>query len=88
MTTDGGTTWAKTELQTPVLPCAHTRFRWTWRWDGRETRFASRCADDTGYEQPSLAELVAVRGRNSQYHNNAIQVWKIAADGTITNDKT
>ncbi len=85
ITTDGGATWTKADLQEPVLPLAHTRFRWTWRWDGKETRFASRCVDDTGYEQPSLAALVDVRGTNSSYHNNAIQIWKIAGDGTITN---
>jgi sulfane dehydrogenase subunit SoxC len=85
ITTDGGATWTKADLQEPVLPQAHTRFRWTWRWDGKETRIASRCVDDTGYEQPALAALVDVRGTNSSYHNNAIQVWKIAGDGTITN---
>jgi sulfane dehydrogenase subunit SoxC len=85
ITTDGGSTWTPAELQAPVLPLAHTRFRWSWRWDGREALLASRCTDDGGYVQPSLAELVAVRGVNSNYHNNAIQVWKVAGDGRITN---
>jgi sulfane dehydrogenase subunit SoxC len=85
ITTDGGSTWTPAELQAPVLPLAHTRFRWSWRWDGREALLASRCTDDGGYVQPSLAELVAVRGVNSNYHNNAIQVWKVASDGRITN---
>jgi sulfane dehydrogenase subunit SoxC len=85
VTTDGGRTWVPAELQTPVLPRAHTRFRWSWQWDGREALIASRCTDDTGYTQPSVAELVEVRGVNSNYHNNSIQVWKVAADGTITN---
>jgi sulfane dehydrogenase subunit SoxC len=85
ITTDGGSTWTPAELQAPVLPLAHTRFRWSWRWDGREALLASRCTDDGGYVQPSLAELVAVRGVNSNYHNNAIQVWKVAPDGRITN---
>jgi len=35
--------------------------------------------------QPTVAELVAVRGTNSQYHNNGIQMWKVASDGKITN---
>ena len=30
-------------------------------------------------------ELIAVRGVNSQYHNNGIQAWKVASDGKITN---
>ena len=85
VTTDGGRTWVPAELQTPILPLAHTRFRWTWRWDGRDALIASRCTDDTGYTQPSIAELVEARGLNSNYHNNAIQAWKVAADGTITN---
>lgn len=82
---DGGATWAQAELQTPVLPRAHTRFHLPWKWDGRETTIASRCTDDTGYTQPSIAELVAVRGANSNYHNNGIQAWKVAGDGKITN---
>jgi len=85
ITVDGGTTWTPAELQLPVLPLAHTRFRWSWKWDGREARIASRCTDDTGYTQPSLAELIEARGTHSQYHNNGIQMWKVAADGTLTN---
>jgi sulfane dehydrogenase subunit SoxC len=85
VTTDGGKTWVPTELQNPVLPLAHTRFRWSWRWDGQEAVLASRCVDDTGYVQPTVAELVAVRGTNSQYHNNGIQMWKVDSDGKITN---
>jgi len=85
ISTDGGATWKQAALQSPVLPRAHTRFRWPWRWDGREAMLASRCTDDTGYTQPLLAELIRIRGVNSQYHNNAIQMWKVAADGKITN---
>ena len=69
-----------------MLPRAHTRFRWPWTWDGkRDACIASRCTDDTGYTQPPLAELIKVRGMNSQYHNNGIQAWKVASDGKITN---
>ena len=85
VTTDGGATWNAVELQQPVLPIAHTRFTWSWRWDGRPAALASRAVDDTGYVQPARADLVAVRGINSNYHNNAIQRWNVAADGTITN---
>ena len=85
ITTDGGATWKNAELQTPVLPIAHTRFRHAWKWDGHETLMASRCTDDTGYTQPPLPALIAVRGMNSTYHNNGIQVWKVASDGKITN---
>jgi sulfane dehydrogenase subunit SoxC len=85
VTTDAGATWTKAHLQTPVLPIAHTRFRFPWTWDGKDTLIASRCTDDTGYTQPPLATLISVRGMNSQYHNNGIQAWKIASDGKITN---
>ena len=85
VTTDGGTTWTQAELQGPVLPIAHTRFRWSWRWDGSPAVLASRCTDDTGYTQPALAALVDARGLNSNYHNNAMQLWQVAADGKVTN---
>jgi sulfane dehydrogenase subunit SoxC len=85
ITTDGGATWTPAELQTPVLPRAHTRFRWSWKWDGGDALIASRCTDDTGYTQPPLGALIEVRGTNSQYHNNGIQAWKVASDGKITN---
>jgi len=85
ITTDGGRTWQAAELQTPVLPKAHTRFRWSWKWDGRDAIIASRATDDTGYTQPNVADLIAVRGLQSGYHNNGIQFWNIASDGTVTN---
>jgi sulfane dehydrogenase subunit SoxC len=82
---DGGKTWRDARLQEPVLPLAHTRFRLAWPWDGREAVLQSRCTDETGYVQPTLAELVRVRGLNSEYFNNAIQSWKVAADGSVHN---
>jgi sulfane dehydrogenase subunit SoxC len=85
ITVDGGATWTPATLQTPVLPKAHTRFTWLWRWDGREALIASRCTDDTGYTQPTIAELIAVRGQHSNYHNNGIQMWRVGSDGAITN---
>ncbi len=85
ITMDGGHTWEPAQLQAPVLPKAHTRFRWVWKWDGKEALFASRCTDETGYTQPPLPQLVEVRGLNSNYHNNSIQAWKITADGKIAN---
>ena len=70
--------------QEPVFSIctSHTRFRLDWRWDGREAVLQSRCTDETGYIQPTLAELVKVRGLNSIYYNNAIQSWKGATDGS------
>ncbi len=37
----------------------------------------SRAIDETGYVQPSKAELRKVRGVNSIYHNNGIQTWLV-----------
>jgi sulfane dehydrogenase subunit SoxC len=85
VSTDSGKTWRDAHLQEPVLPLAHTRFRLDWRWDGREAVLQSRGTDETGYVQPTLAELVKVRGLNSIYFNNAIQSWKVAADGSVHN---
>ena len=82
---DGGRTWATATLQEPVLPRAHARFTWSWRWDGRDAVLQSRCTDETGYVQPSRANLVAARGVNSNYHNNAIQSWSVTADGSVAN---
>ena len=88
VSTDGGKTWRGARLQEPILPLAHTRFRLDWRWDGRETVLQSRCTDETGYVQPTLTELVRVRGLNSVYYNNAIQGWKLTADGSVHNVHT
>jgi sulfane dehydrogenase subunit SoxC len=85
VSTDGGKTWRDAGLQEPILPLAHTRFRLDWRWNGREAILQSRCTDETGYVQPTLAELVRVRGLNSSYCNNAIQSWKVVADGSVHN---
>ena len=89
VSTDAGRTWRRATLQGPVLPICHTRFRIPWNWDGREAILQSRCVDETGYVQPTLGQLVAVRGLNgplgSIYHLNAIQSWHVATDGKVTN---
>jgi sulfane dehydrogenase subunit SoxC len=82
---DGGQTWMAATLQEPVRSIAWTRFRLPWQWDGQATRLQSRAIDETGYVQPTIAQLVEARGVNSFYHNNAIKTWAIAADGEVTN---
>jgi sulfane dehydrogenase subunit SoxC len=82
---DDGKSWQEAQLQEPVLTRALTRFRLPWRWDGKPAVIQSRAIDETGYVQPTLAELLAVRGENYFYHNNAIWPWRIAADGEVTN---
>jgi sulfane dehydrogenase subunit SoxC len=86
---DGGRTWRQAALQEPVLPICHTRFRLPWNWDGGDAILQSRCVDSTGYVQPTLGQLITVRGLNgplgSIYHLNAIQSWHVATDGKVTN---
>ena len=86
---DGGQTWRAAALDGPVLPICHTRFRFPWRWDGKEAILQSRCTDETGYIQPTLGQVIALRGLNgplgSIYHLNAIQSWLVANDGRVSN---
>jgi sulfane dehydrogenase subunit SoxC len=41
--------------------------------------------DETGYVQPSRESLIAVRGVNSGFHYNGIKLWKVSANGSVTN---
>jgi sulfane dehydrogenase subunit SoxC len=82
---NGGESWQTATLQEPVLPRCLTRFRMPWRWDGGSAVLQSRAIDETGYVQPTLKELVAIRGVNSFYHNNAIQPWQIVSSGEVSN---
>ena len=65
------------------------RFSFPWSWNGESCVLQSRCTDETGYVQPTLAQLTAIRGANgpfgSVYHLNAIQSWAVAADGSVSN---
>lgn len=89
VSTDGGKTWALASLQDPILPVCTTRFRFPWIWDGKPAVIQSRCTDETGYIQPTLKQLVDIRGANGKfgsiYHLNAVFSWAIAADGSVTN---
>jgi len=44
----------------------------------------SRATDETGYVQPTLDALMAVRGPNTSYHYNNIRAWRVGADGAVT----
>ena len=85
VSTDGGATWHQARLQQPVLGLAHTRFRIDWTWDGNPVILQSRCIDETGYVQPTRTALIAARGLQSRYHNNAIQAWLVHPDGRVEN---
>jgi sulfane dehydrogenase subunit SoxC len=82
---DGGENWSDAALQEPVLTRALTRFRFAWHWHGQPAIIQSRAIDETGYVQPTFAELVDARGDNSYYHNNAVQPWRIDQDGEVSN---
>lgn len=82
---DGGESWQRATLQEPVLSRCLTRFRLPWHWHGGRAVLQSRAVDETGYVQPTRHALVAIRGTNSFYHNNAIQSWQIAPSGEVSN---
>lgn len=82
---DGGRNWRTARLESPVLPKCLTRFNIDWTWDGSPAILQSRAIDATGYVQPKINQLRAVRGTRSIYHNNAIQSWKIAESGEVGN---
>ena len=82
---DGGRSWNEARLQEPVLSRALTRFRLPWKWNGAPAILQSRVVDASGYVQPTRAQLIAVRGTNSQYHYNGIQSWQVTAEGEVRN---
>jgi len=82
---DGGRNWRTARLETPVLSKCLTRFNIDWEWNGAPAVLQSRAIDDTGYVQPKINELRAVRGTRSIYHNNAIQSWQVTQSGEVAN---
>ena len=82
---DGGRNWHTARLESPVMPKCLTRFNIDWVWEGGPAILQSRAMDETGYVQPKINQLRAVRGTRSIYHNNAIQSWKVDASGEVTN---
>jgi len=82
---DGGRTWGQAALSEPVLSKAVTRFRAAWQWSGGPAVIMSRAVDDSGAVQPNRAQFLAARGLKRDYHYNAIQCWKVAASGEVSN---
>ena len=92
VSTDAGGTWTEAQLQEPVLRKAHTRFVFPWTWNGREAVLQSRCTDERGDVQPSLAEIAEMWGVTPDFfqtsttrifHFNPIYPWKVTSDGHI-----
>ena len=82
---DGGKTWETARLAKEGEKMALTRFYLDTEWDGSEMMLQSRAMDDTGYIQPTKAQLREVRGLNSIYHNNCIQTWLVRSNGEAEN---
>jgi sulfane dehydrogenase subunit SoxC len=84
VSTDGGRAWQPAALDALVLPKAQTRFRYLWKWDGKEAEILSRAVDETGYVQPTRAALIAARGPGSvPSHLNPITAWRVGRDGQV-----
>lgn len=82
---DGGRNWRQARVEGPTHSKALTRFNIDWVWQGEPAVLQSRATDETGHVQPKMNQLRAVRGTRSIYHNNAIQSWKVAETGEVSN---
>ena len=82
---DGGRNWQTARLESPIQSKSLTRFNIGWTWNGGPAILQSRAVDETGYVQPKINQLRAVRGTRSIYHNNAIQSWKVVESGEVSN---
>lgn len=82
---DGGATWKEARLQGPVLSKSVTRFRLPWDWNGEPALLQSRATDEKGNVQPGRKAWTALYSPGNRYHHNAIQTWRINADGSIAN---
>jgi sulfane dehydrogenase subunit SoxC len=83
VSTDAGRSWHEARLQQPVLDKAHTQFRHLWQWNGEATEIRSRATDETGYLQPTLAQLIEARGTKGGYHFNPVMSWQVRRDGQV-----
>jgi len=82
---DGGLTWAKAHLDSPVLSKSLTRFHIPWQWQGHESTILSRATDEQGHVQPTRDKWREKYASYSFNHYNAIQAWHIDRDGKVKN---
>ncbi|WP_332692282.1 sulfite dehydrogenase [Bosea sp. (in: a-proteobacteria)] len=85
ISTDGGQSWKRAQLNHPVLPKAQARFQMDWEWDGRPTKIVSRSTDDKGNVQPDRKAVIERMGTNALFHYNAQQSWRIDEKGMVRN---
>ncbi|QWE21082.1 sulfite dehydrogenase [Polynucleobacter sp. AP-Kolm-20A-A1] len=87
VSTDGGKSWGEAVLQEPVMDKSLVRFRFPWVWDGAPATLMSRAIDSSGEMQPTMDAVIKAKSVNTFYHNNAIQPWRVAANGEVTNGR-
>ncbi len=96
VSSDGGKAWTDAELVGTAYRKAHTRFRMPWKWNGSEAVLQSRCTDDAGEVQPTVAEIDSILGVKLSLdwfkerpgtipHFAAIQPWKVMRNGEVQN---
>ncbi|QWD63583.1 sulfite dehydrogenase [Polynucleobacter sp. MWH-UH2A] len=87
VSTNGGKSWNDAVLQEPVMDKSLVRFRFPWVWDGAPATLMSRAVDSSGEVQPTMDAVIKAKSANTFYHNNAIQPWRVAANGEVTNGR-
>jgi sulfane dehydrogenase subunit SoxC len=87
VSTNGGKSWNDAVLQEPVMDKSLVRFRFPWVWDGAPATLMSRAVDSSGEVQPTMDAVIKAKSANTFYHNNAIQSWRVAANGEVTNGR-
>lgn len=82
---DGGKSWAKAELEGPVMGKSLTRFTIPWKWNGQKAIILSRATDEFGNIQPTRDEWTTQYARYSHGHNNSVNAWFVSSDGKVSN---
>ena len=86
ITLDGGKTWRTSDLKGPIMDQCLTQFSYNWNWDGGPAKIASRAVDNTGYVQPTVADLQKPRLISGfVQHHNGIFPWAVSEKGEVTN---
>jgi sulfane dehydrogenase subunit SoxC len=86
ITTDGGRTWRRADIEGPVLDKCLTRFRYTWDWNGGPAKIASRAVDSTSYVQPTVSDIAKKRFTSGfVQHHNGIFPWSVNEKGEVKN---
>src|SRR5882672_6992743 len=91
VSTDGGRKWNPAEIKATPQRMAHTRFGYSWNWDGNEAEIISRCTDEIGQAQPTREQVAKYwnvpfdRDYRMPGLDNSVMPWRIARDGSVTN---